>query len=56
MTIREHFFAWKPMVDRNFHKLENGLSRQGGLYKHVSQYLHVSLFGYVIYSSAEAHC
>ena len=24
-------FAWNPMAGRSFHKLENGLSRQGGL-------------------------
>ena len=24
-------FTWNPVEDSNFHKLENGLSRQGGL-------------------------
>ena len=35
-------FAWNPLADRIFHKLENGLSREGGLsrrgrYRQVSQ-------------------
>ncbi len=29
---RQVLLAWNPMVDRHFHKLENGLSRQGGLF------------------------
>ena len=28
---RQVLLAWNPMVDRIFHKLENGLFRQGGL-------------------------
>ena len=28
---RQVLFAWNLIVDRNVHKLENGLSRQGGL-------------------------
>ncbi len=28
---RQVQFVWTPILDRNFHNLENGLSRQGGL-------------------------
>ncbi len=33
--FREVRFAWNPMVGRHFQKLENGLSRQGGLSRGV---------------------
>ena len=30
---RQVQFAWNSMVNRNFHKLETGLSREGGLFR-----------------------
>ena len=39
---RQVHFAWNAMGDKTFHKLENGLTRQGGLsggdrFRQVSQ-------------------